>query len=115
MNQPKTYILPVIASVGIFLGNIYLTSPAYAANSEKLVSKGKTESVNKKNPPKQEAKKPSAKKADAPKLEPDNSPLFTWKKWSRPRYSNYGVCRERYGNVICLTPTGAREVNWRVR
>ena len=114
MNQPSSYILPLIASVGIFFGPISLASPAYA-NSKKPVSKTKTQSVNKKNPPKQEAKKPSAKKADSPKLEPDNSPLFTWKKWSRPRYKNYGVCRERYGNVICLTPRGARELNWRVR
>ena len=111
MNQPKTYILPLIASAGIFMGNIYLASPAYA-DANKPESKEKTESVNKKITPKQEAKKPPAKKADSPKLEPDNSPLFTWKKWSRPRYYNYAVCRERYGNVICLSPRGAREVNW---
>ncbi|MEL6461055.1 MAG: hypothetical protein AAFQ91_22930 [Cyanobacteria bacterium J06621_15] len=114
MNQSKTYILPLIASVGIFFGHIYLATPAYA-NSNKPVSKAKTESANKKNTSQQEAKKPTAKKADSPKLEPDDSPLFTWKKWSRPRYSNYGVCRERYGNVICLSPRGAREVNWRIR
>ena len=111
MNQPSSYILPLIASVSVFIGHIYLASPAYA-NSNKPVSKAKTESVNKKITPKQEAKKPPAKKADSPKLEPDNSPLFTWKKWSRPRYYNYAVCRERYGNVICLSPRGAREVNW---
>ncbi|BAY87594.1 hypothetical protein NIES267_71180 [Calothrix parasitica NIES-267] len=111
MNQSKTHILPLIASVGIFFGNIYLASPAYA-NSNKPEPKAKTESVNKKNTPKQEAKKPPAKTVDEPKLEPDNSPLFTWKKWSRPRYYNYAVCRERYGNVICLSPRGAREVNW---
>lgn len=113
MNQSKTYIFPLIASVGIFFGNIYLASPV-RANSDKPVSKTKTEAVNKKNPAKQEAKKPTAKQADAPKLEPDNSPLFTWKKWSIPRYYSYknAVCRERYGNEICLTPRGARELRW---
>lgn len=113
MNQSKTYILPLITSVGIFFGNIYLASPVYA-NSEKPVSKDKTESVDKKKTPEEKAKKPTAKQADSPKLEPDNSPLFTWKKWSIPRYYSYNnaVCRERYGNVICLTPTGARELRW---
>lgn len=108
MNQSKTYILPLIASIGIFFGHIYLASPAYA-NSNKPVS------ANQKNPPTQEAKQTSANQADSVPLEPDNLPLFTWKKWSRPRYSNNGVCRERYANMICLTPRGAREVNWRVR
>ena len=42
MNQPSSYILPLIASVGIFFGPISLASPAYA-NSKKPVSKTKTE------------------------------------------------------------------------
>jgi hypothetical protein len=96
MNQRKTSIIPFIASIGIFLQHINLPSPAYAGGFDNPSSTSQAESVD----------NPSSSKS---------SPVFNWKKWSKPFYKNQSVCREYIGNVICLTPQAAKKVNWQIR
>ncbi|MFB8788415.1 MAG: hypothetical protein U7123_06080 [Potamolinea sp.] len=46
------------------------------------------------------------------------TPKFTiwgnWEIWSNPYLLNGNICREKAGNVICLTPQQAKNTRWNI-
>lgn len=39
-------------------------------------------------------------------------PLLNWEKWDSPYSWEKNVCRERYGNLVCLPQQVAQKLGW---
>jgi hypothetical protein len=39
---------------------------------------------------------------------------FNWRDWSFPYTVGDRVCREQQGNLVCLTPTTAKKMDWQM-
>jgi hypothetical protein len=86
---------------------VLATYPAYAGGSD-----GALPSDN------QEPKTENMINPDAPTSQnsPSQQPaVFDWKQWSKPYKVKNLICREHHGNVVCLTPSAAKRVNWQTR
>ncbi|MEA5573013.1 hypothetical protein [Calothrix sp. UHCC 0171] len=40
----------------------------------------------------------------------NNSPFLSWKTWEKPYMSGNNLCRNKHGNVICLSIKNAKKV-----
>ena len=40
------------------------------------------------------------------------TPMLDWQRWSQPYSQGQAVCRDRTGNLVCLTPAVAKKLYW---
>jgi hypothetical protein len=40
--------------------------------------------------------------------------LLNWDKWENPYWLNNNICREREGNIICLSLQIAQQIRWEI-